>query len=114
MMKPHGPAFAALLAAAPLSVTASLALAPPASASPPEAWAAMNRAANRACLSLVDGRNKKVTGYSASFPDTVPIELRYVETTRRGVTMTWTCAYDRARRRAAITDHVPAVGMGRR
>ena len=73
----------------------------------------MNRAVNRACLSLVDGRNKKITGYTASFPDTVPIELRYVETTRRGVRQTLICAYDRARRRAAITEFVPVAGMGR-
>ena len=100
-----------LLAAVPLA----LALAPPAPASTPAAWAALNRTVNRACLSMVDGRNKKITGTTASFPDTVPIELRYVEaTTGRGVRVTMVCAYDRARRRAAVTEATPATGMGRR
>jgi hypothetical protein len=49
-----------------------------AGASTPQAWASMNRAVNRACLSMVDLRQKKIVGDTASFPDTVPVELRIV------------------------------------
>jgi hypothetical protein len=92
-----------------------LGLAPPAHSSTPEAWAALNRAVNRACLSMVDGRNKKIVGETASFADTVPVELRIVEaTTRRGVKEVKLCAYDRAKRRAAITDATGRLGLNRR
>ncbi|QIK77760.1 hypothetical protein G7077_01360 [Sphingomonas piscis] len=84
----------------------TLAFAAPAPASTPAAWTALKRTVDRACLSMVDGRNKKIVGDSASFPDTVPIELRHVQTTnRRGVKEVKLCVYDRAKRRAAVTDH---------
>ena len=38
----------------------------------------MNRAVDRACLSMVDLKQKKIVADKAGFPDTVPIELRIV------------------------------------
>ena len=98
-----------------LLATALLAVPAPAAASTPQAWAGLNRAVNRACLSMVDLRNKTIVGDRASFDDRVPIELRIVEGyTRRGVRDVKLCAYDRAKRRAAIVDGAGRLGVNRR
>ncbi len=100
-----------------LMLTAAIALAAgtAASASTPQAWAGMNRAANRACLSMAGLRQAKIMTDRASFPDTVPVELRIVEGyNRRGVVDVKLCAYDRAKRRAAIVDGVGRLGVYRR
>lgn len=94
---------------------AALAAAAPAAASSPAAWAGMNRAVDRACLSMVDLKQKKIVGDKASFPDTVPVELRIVEGYNRGGVMdVKLCAYDRRARRAAIVDAVGRLGVNRR
>jgi hypothetical protein len=86
-----------------------------AGASTPPAWASMNRAVNRACLSMVDLKQKKIVGDTASFPDTVPVELRIVEGYNRGnVIDVKLCAYDRRTKRAAISEAEGRLGVNRR
>ena len=86
-----------------------------ASASTPQAWASMNRAVNRACLSMVDLKQKKIVADKAGFPDTVPVELRIVEGYNRGgVIDVKLCAYDRRTKRAAITNATGRLGVNRR
>ena len=96
-----------LAAAAVLSGTA-------ASSSTPQAWASMNRAVNRACLAGSGLLRAKIVADKASFPDTVPVELRIVEGyNRHSVVDVKLCAYDRRTRRAAFTDGTGRLGVNR-
>lgn len=98
-----------------LTALASCGLATAAGASTPQAWAQMNRQADRACLAAAKLTRAKIVADKASFDDRVPVELRIVEGyNRQSVVDVKLCAYDRRTRRAAITDGVGRLGVNRR
>lgn len=87
---------------------------PTAQASTPQAWSALDRQVNRACLVASGLAQAKVMTDKASFSDQVPIELRIVEGyNRQSVIDVKLCAYDRRTRRAAMVDGVGRLGVYR-
>lgn len=92
-----------------------LMLAVPASASTPAAWNQLNRQVDRVCRTAAGLQRAKIIPDTASFPDTVPIELRIVEGYNRGgVVDVKLCAFNRRTGRAAITEGVGRLGVYRR
>lgn len=86
-----------------------------AAASTPAAWNQLNRQVDRACLRAAGLQRAKIVSDTASFADTVPVELRIVEGYNRGqVVDVKLCAYDRRTRRVAMTDGVGRLGVNRR
>jgi hypothetical protein len=83
-------------------------------ASTPQAWAALDRQANRACLAAAGLTRAKVMTDKASFSDRVPVELRIVEGyNRQSVIDVKLCAYDRRTRRATTVEGTGRLGVNR-
>nr|WP_314446633.1 hypothetical protein [uncultured Sphingomonas sp.] len=86
-----------------------------ATASTPQAWAALDRKVTRACLAASGLQRAKVIADKASFPDRVPIEVRIVEGhNRQSVIDVRLCAYDRRTGRATTVEGVGRLGVNRR
>ena len=89
-------------------------VATPAGASTPQAWAALDRQANRACLAASGLTKAKVMSDKASFSDRVPVEVRIVEGySRQSVIDVKLCAYDRRTKRATTVEGVGRLGVNR-
>lgn len=85
-----------------------------AGASTPQAWAALDRQANRACIAASGLTRAKVMSDKASFSDRVPVELRIVEGyNRQSVIDVKLCAYDRRTKRATTVEGVGRLGVNR-
>lgn len=85
-----------------------------AGASTPQAWAALDRQANRACIAASGLSRAKVMSDKASFSDRVPVEVRIVEGyNRHSVIDVRLCAYDRRTKRATTVDGVGRLGVNR-
>ncbi|WP_375402725.1 hypothetical protein [uncultured Sphingomonas sp.] len=85
-----------------------------AGASTPQAWAALDRQVNRACLAASGLTRAKVMSDKASFSDRVPIELRIVEGyNRQSVIDVKLCAFNRRTGRAATVEGVGRLGVAR-
>lgn len=98
-----------LIALALAAVTAS------ATASTPQAWRQLDRQVNRACLQAAGLLRAKIIADKASFPDTVPVELRIVEGyNRQSVVDVKLCVYNRRTQRVAITEGAGRLGVYRR
>lgn len=85
-----------------------------AQASSPQAWTALDRQVNRACLAASGLSQAKVMTDKASFSDRVPVELRIIEGyNRQSVIDVKLCAYDRRTRRAAMVEGAGRLGVYR-
>jgi hypothetical protein len=85
-----------------------------AGASVPQAWAALDRQANRACSAASGLTRAKVMSDKASFSDRVPVEVRIVEGyNRQSVIDVKLCAYDRRTKRATTVEGVGRLGVNR-
>lgn len=99
-----------LQALALLAVAAAVAAAPGrAGASSPDAWAALERDASRACAAASGLRNPVVTGTTIRFDDTLGVDARLVSGTwpqphMKGAQALMLCLYDRRARRAQVQD----------
>lgn len=97
-----------------LMALATIVAATPVSASTSESWQQLNRRADRACLLASGLLRPKIIADKASFSDRVPVELRIVEGyNRQSVIDVKLCVYDRATRRAAVTDGKGRLGVNR-
>lgn len=83
-------------------------------ASTPQAWTALNRQVNRACVLASGLRQAKIVPDKASFPDRVPVELRIVEGyNRQSVIDVRLCAFDRRTGRASTVEGSGRLGVNR-
>jgi hypothetical protein len=104
--RPVLPALAQLVAAAAVVVAAAPGMA---RASSPDAWAALERDASRACAAASGLRNPLVTGTTIRFDDTLGVDARLVSGTwpqphMKGAQALMLCLYDRRARRAQVQD----------
>lgn len=85
-----------------------------AGASTPQAWAALDRQVNRACIAASGLTRAKVLSDKASFSDRVPVEVRIVEGYhRQSVIDVKLCAYDRRTKRATTVEGTGRLGVNR-
>lgn len=85
-----------------------------AGASTPQAWAALDRQVNRACIAASGLTRAKVLSDKASFSDRVPVEVRIVEGYhRQPVIDVKLCAYDRRTKRATTVEGTGRLGVNR-
>lgn len=97
-----------------IALAAPIAMGGIASASTTQAWAALDRQVDRACINASGLSRAKIVADKASFPDRVPIELRVVEGyNRQSVVDVRLCAYDRSNRHASTVEGSGRLGVNR-
>lgn len=88
-----------------LTAVCVLGAASTAQASTPEAWAAMNQRANRACVAMSGLARPVLLAKKISFSDTIGIEVRQLRgVDQRGRMKRLLCAYNRSTGRTEVQE----------
>jgi hypothetical protein len=97
-----------------IAATGTVILGTASQASTPQAWSALERRVNTACLLASGLQRPKIVKDKASFPDRVPVELRIVEGyNRQSVIDVRLCAFDRRTGRATTVEGSGRLGVNR-